>query len=238
MNDDVLIVVSHYAARGTSHLQSLLSNLSKVHKNILIVINDDQINKEYFDFFCGFQAIYRPNIGMNIGGWNEAYQQFPNFKFYIFLQDECVVLREDFIAAYVKELSRVGIGMTGETINYKWDREWGQIINSPLNYHTNIIFNGSRLSRVQNYLNLLGQWGISPGVGGRHLRSLVWGLNDYALKGIGKFPIGIDKEQCIAAEIAVSKKVEQLGLGVTQISQTPFYFFQHEEWLSNGMSKK
>jgi hypothetical protein len=80
-------------------------------------------------------------------------------------------------------------------------------------------------------------WGINPGVTGRHLRSLVWGFSNESLSRLGGFPIGSTKEECIASEIAVSKKIEQLGLSVTQISDTPFTFFKHEEWRADGTSK-
>lgn len=238
MTNDLLIVISHYAARETAHLDSLLSNISKLHKNILISVNDDQVESEFISSFRGFQAIFRPNIGMNIGGWNSAYQKYPDCKYYIFLQDECILLRGDFINAYKKELDRIEVGMTGESINYKWDKAWPQIMNTPLNYTTDIISNGRRISRVENYLNIMEGWGVNPGASGRHLRSLVWGFSNRTLRAIAGFPIGNNKEQCIASEIAVSKKVEQLGLSVTQVSETPFYFFKHDEWLANGVSKK
>lgn len=83
----------------------------------------------------------------------------------------------------------------------------------------------------------MSSWGVNPGGNGRHLRSLVWVLNQDALRRISRFPEGRNKEECIASEISVSKKIEEIGLTVTQISKTPFSFFKHEEWRLDGHSK-
>ena len=57
------------------------------------------------------------------------------------------------------------------------------------------------------------------------------------MEKISPFPIGNTKEECIASEIAVSKKVEQLGLKVTQINERPFKYISHIEWKLDGSSK-
>lgn len=234
--DDVLIVISHYSARDKTALYALLKKISDITSHILVVINDDSAVSESFSKLGDFPVITRPNIGMNIGGWNSAHANFPNYKYYIFLQDECSLLRGDFIEAYKKELGTKNVGMTGESINHKWDKSWVELFHSPLNY---VIENaaGHRISRVEHYLAAMSGWGINPGGSGRHLRSLVWGLNQDALRRIGRFPEGRNKEECIAAEISVSKKIEEIGLTVTQISKTPFSFFKHEEWRLDGHSK-
>lgn len=233
MDDDVLIVISHYVARDKNSLKSVLNSLFGVAQNILIVINDDMAIGESFGKLGDIPVITRPNIGMNIGGWNSAYKNYPNYKYYIFLQDECSLLRDDFIRAYKRELSATDVGMTGESINSKWDKSWVELFHSPLNY---LIQNipGHRISRVEFYLALMERWGVNPGKNGRHLRSLVWGFNQVALSKIGGFPEGQNKEECIASEISVSKKIEEIGLRVTQISKTPFTFLsmKNGDWMA------
>jgi hypothetical protein len=232
MQSNTLIIISYYVSRNNRQLSSLLTQISHFSKNVLIVINDDEIATETVGFFKGYPAILRPNIGMNIGAWNATFQRYPTYKNYIFLQDECSLMRDDFISAYESELGKFGVGMTGESINKKWDKSWCEMLKSPLNYPVN-----QNLSRVEYYLYLMNMWGINPGITGRHLRSLVWGFSNEALSRLNGFPIGNTKEECIASEIAVSKKIEQLGLSVTQISDTPFTFFKHEEWRADGTSK-
>lgn len=233
MQSNTLIVISHYALRDSTRLSALLKQVSPLSKNILLVINDDRITSQFDGNFMEVPAILRPNTGMNIGAWNAAFQRYPIYKNYIFLQDECEIVRDDFISAYESELAKAGIGMTGESINHKWDRPWQDVYESPLNYPVS-----QKCSRVEYYLSLMDLWGINPGKTGRHLRSLVWGFNHDALSRIGGFPSGTDKESCIASEIAVSKKIEQLGLSVTQAGNAPFSYIRHEEWRTDGSSKK
>jgi hypothetical protein len=237
MHNDVLVVISHYAGRQLDALNELISQISVITKNILIVINSDLNSGEHKDFYNGFPVIIRPNTGMNIGAWNSAFENYPDYKFYIFLQDECSVVRPDFLDAYKKELSLSGVGMTGESINFKWDISWQRMLQSPLNYLTDFFYDGHRLSRVEYYLRLLGAWKIHPGSTGRHLRALVWGFNQSSLRQLNGFPLGSSKEECIASEIAVSKKIEELGFRVTQISSVPFCYFKHQEWRADGVSK-
>ena len=237
MHSDALVVISHYSARSDHLLKKLLSEISTQTKNIVISVNDDQAIKESDTQIEGFRALLRPNIGMNIGAWNAAFKKYNTYSYYIFLQDECSLLRPDFLEAYKRELSTNGVGMTGESINFKWDRSWQSIFESPLNYPVDSYLNGRQLSRVEYYLSLMNAWEISPGSTEKHLRALIWGFTSDALNRLNGFPLGNSKEECIASEIAVSKKIEQLGLSVTQISDTPFTFFKHEEWRADGTSK-
>jgi hypothetical protein len=238
MRDDVLVVISHYAQRSKENIKSLLVSLSSLSINILIVINRDEVFQEEFVEFLGFPALNRPNIGMNIGAWDSGYKHYPNFKYYIFLQDECVMTNAEFISAYVSKLEIQGVGMIGESINHKWDKPWLEMMKSPLNYPVNIFQDGKILSRVEYYLNLMSAWNVNPGVSGRHLRALVWGFAGDVLHRIEGFPIGKTKEECIASEIAISKKIEQFGLQVVQIAKEPFEYFRHDEWREDGAQKK
>jgi hypothetical protein len=237
MVDDVLVVISHYAARNRLSLDKLLADLTGLVRHIVVVINDDAAFGQKFSKYQSHRSIIRPNIGMNIGAWSCAYKTYPEYKYYIFLQDECCIVNQDFIAAYKMELDRPGVGLTGESINLKWDKTWIEMFHSPLNYSLQLFDGAEKISRVDYYLSAMSNWGIDPGISGKHLRSLVWGFNQNALKLIRDFPEGLNKEQCIAAEIAVSKKIESVGLAVTQISETPFVNLQHLEWRSDGHSK-
>lgn len=237
-SDRTLVVVSHYARRPKTQLTQLTEKLRTLASNILVVINDDSAPAESIDTSHGSVPILRrPNTGMNIGGWNAAYNLYPDFDFYIFMQDECEVIRDDFIPAYVAELAKDSVGMTGESINPKWDTDWSAIAHTPLNYILGFDPNGFPVPRVDYYLKCIKNWGISPGANGRHLRSLVWAFNKGALASINGFPIGVNKEECIAAEIAVSKKIEELNLKVTQISERPFTYIHHVEWQRDGRKK-
>ena len=44
---------------------------------------------------------------MNIGAWWTGFSNFPNYEYYIFLQDECVILKNNFIDIYSHELNHL-----------------------------------------------------------------------------------------------------------------------------------
>ena len=218
--------------------QLLIKTLKRLTTEIVVVVNDDDALTESAERFQSVPLIRRANTGMNIGGWGATYRFYPNYDFYIFMQDECEVIREDFVNAYQSELSKDNVGMTGEVINQKWNIEWTKLALSPLNYIAGVDALGMPIPRVTYYLQCLRDWEIDPGVHATHLRALVWGFNSRALEVIKNFPVGLNKEQCIAAEIAVSKKIEQHGYKVTQVSDFPFRYIHHVEWRKGGLNKK
>jgi hypothetical protein len=175
---------------------------------------------------------------MNIGGWNEAFQQRPDFERYIFLQDECRIVANDFLSAYVDRLKDPEIDMLGENLNPQWNRPWAEIASSGLNYPVHITPGSPAIMRTAFYLACLHNWGISPGTNGAHLRALVWAFRRDTLQRIKAFPIGRTKEECIAAEIATSKWVEQHGGRIAQVGPLPFQYIQHKEWRVDGSHKQ
>lgn len=235
---NTLIVVSHYNLRSKEILQGLIKSLINGRYDIVVVVNHDDINSIHHDFYCpGVMRINRPNTGMNIGAWDCAFREFPDYKYYLFLQDECVIKKYSFIEAYHERFLDEKIGMIGESINFKWNMNWNLISNSPINYAVGLNNYGNKVGRVEYYLHMMKKWGIESGVTGRHLRALVWALKGDVLSKINGFPIGASKEECIAAEIAVSKSVEQIGLRVEQVDADPFKYIQHTEWRNDGSSK-
>ena len=232
-----LITISDYNKRNKDNLTNLLKSLKNQNSDLLIVINDDNYSFEKNDVFQNIKTLIRPNTGMNIGSWNSSYLNNSNFDFYIFVQDECKILNINFVKNYVSELSKNDVGITGESINYKWANKWENIANSSLNYIVGYNALKKPVYRVQYYLSLMKKWGIEPGLTGLHLRSLVWGFKREVLEKLFPFPLGNTKEECIASEIAVSKKVEQLGLKVTQVHEKPFKYISHFEWKLDGSSK-
>ena len=233
-----LITISHYNKRKKNDLINLINSLQNQSCDLLIVINDDNCMLERSDTFYNTKTLIRPNTGMNIGAWNASFLKNRTYDFYIFLQDECQILDSTFIDKYIDELSKKDVGMTGESVNYKWAKSWVYLAKSALNYKVGYNINKIPVFRVQYYFNLLKKWKIDPGQNGIHLRSLVWGFKKETLDKISPFPIGITKEECIAAEIGVSKKIEQLNYKVTQVSTKPFKHISHIEWKLDGSSKK
>ena len=233
----LLITISHYNKRDKINLINLINSLNNEKCDLFIVINDDNCQVEQLGFFHNIKTLTRPNTGMNIGSWNAEYLNNKDYDFYLFLQDQCIILEKSFIDCYINELSKKDVGMTGESINNKWDNKWNFLSNSRINYVVGYDIHKKPAYRVQYYFSLLKTWLIEPGENGRHLRSLIWGFKKETLNKISPFPIGKTKEECIVSEIAVSKKVEQIGLKVTQVHKKPFKYISHIEWKLDGTSK-
>ena len=237
MADKFTAIISNYAPRGNLGVSNLINQLIDVVDRIIIVINDDSCAFLHKKISNEIIRITRPNTGMNIGAWSEAIEYISDSDYTIFLQDECRLLRADFIDNYKYLLSQPNIGMIGESVNPKWDCEWLEISNSRLNYLINFS-NGQSISRVSYYLECMKKWNINPGIRSTHLRSLVWAFNKKGIDAIDHFPIGLNKEECIAAEIAVSRKLIQKGLEFRQSDSSSFTYFEHHEWQKDGFSKK
>ncbi len=235
---NTLIVISYFDSRPKTQLNNLVKQLKNLNAPILLSINSNKTKQVNLFKGSKINILKRPNIGMNIGAWNEAFFALPDFDYYHFLQDECVIKDENFIEVYNSLLNEQNIGMVGETINPKWSQDWQSLLSSPLNYmDDDHIINGVRIPRVNFYLSMLNKWNINPGKNAMHLRSLVWSFKNETIRKIQGFPIGINKGECIASEIGVSKKIEALGLQIKQVDSTPFKYIYHSEWNRNGFSK-
>lgn len=232
---NTLVVVSHYNARAKEDLQLLLNQLKPLAPHILVVINDDNHHGPV-EFLSDMPTpcLRRTNTGMNIGGWNEAFQERPDFEHYIFLQDECRIVDNDFLAVYEDRLKAPEIGMIGESLNPQWSRPWAEITSSALNYPVQITPGSPAMMRTAFIIGCLQNWSISPGPTGAHLRALVWAFRRDMLFKIKAFPMGRNKEECIAAEIGTSKLVEQHGGHIAQVGSVPFEYIQHKERRVDG----
>jgi hypothetical protein len=234
----LLTVVSYYAARDSLPLRQLISQLVGRASQVVISVNDERVKRVSVESVSPWAfLITRPNVGMNIGAWNDAYAAFPAFDYYLFLQDECYLKTEQFEVGYLKEFVRSGAGMLGESVNRRWNGSWEDIAKSPMNYLVETEAASKRVRRVEYYLQCLKDWGIAPGENAAHLRSLVWGFSRSCLSALGGFPVGQTKEQCIAAEIGVSRAVVSKGFSFKQVSDSPFAYFGHSEWRDDGESK-
>lgn len=237
MSNNITVVISNYAPRGNGNLLELIKQIQPLADQLIIVVNDDKCKTT--NIFQNENILYitRENTGMNIGAWSAAIPFCKKTNITVFLQDECRLLNSEFIHVYDRILKNSSVGMIGESMNNKWNHTWDAISESPLNYKLKLT-DGSSISRVDYYKLCLRNWKIDLGQSCLHLRALAWAFNPSTLHKISRFPTGHNKEQCIAAEIGVSKIVEQLKLDFLQTNTKPFTFFEHAEWRSDGFSKK
>lgn len=235
---DVGIVISRFEGRLVSNSDSLIKQLQSYTRNIIVVTNDDAAVK--VDHFSrdGVMYIRRPNLGMNIGAWNEAIKLCHQYRYTLFLQNEVFLINRKFLQIYDEHFANPNVGLVSESLNFGWNDSWdGLRMNEILNYqiHTN---GNSGLKRIDFYHNLFRKWAINPGESGLHARALAIGLSREALNALGSFPVGQDKEECIASEIAISRKIISLGLKMAQSAKVPFSCFIHPEWEWSGIKKR
>lgn len=236
VSEKTLVVISYYDRRPLNNLVELLRSLT-THSvmnefDICIVVNRTN-DKEIClrPEFPSIPILYRHNLGMNIGAWDHGWRTYPGYRDYLFLQDECYFVRNDWLRAYRSMAEKPWVGMVGESLNGRWDRSWGKLrkdfATSHLPEHT---IAGEKLNRVDFYLNFFREHKVDPGKTGKHLRSVIWFFTGTVLEKIDGFLIGSNYGECIAAEIATTKKVEMFGLSAVQVAYEEFYYIRHLEY--------
>ncbi len=231
-----LVVVSFYDRRPISNLEQLLQSMCEfdagAEYSLVIVVNRTTDEALKFDA-AGLQpeVHYRHNIGMNIGAWDYGWRLRKDFDRVLFLQDDCYMVANNWLAAVESKLADSQLGLLGETFNNGWNLNWDalriRLQNTPLPEH---LIDGEVANRIDVYLHCLQNYGIDPGQSGLHLRSLCFAARMETLCAIDGFPIGHNYGECIAAEIGISKKVEALGLRLALIGDEEFAFIRHLEW--------
>lgn len=225
-----LIIVSYFDERPIDSLLNLLRQLECIGLSKLVVINTNgKGDSTISDHLKSVEHIYRENSGMNIGAWNEGASRAKNYTNLIFMQDECFIKNTRFHDTYCRFLEDPQVGIVGESINRKWCNSWEDLRQSPLNY----VIPGVGVNRVDYYVNKLNDWGIDPGNSGGHLRALALGMRRDLFFKLGGFIVGESKEDCIAAEIGISRKVVARGLSVVQSAYHSFTHIGHLEWATS-----
>ena len=232
-----LVVISYYDRRPSDNILALIPSLldrpAGGEFDICIVVN--RTKEEKLDLPERYSQIpieYRHNLGMNIGAWDHGWRTHKGYRDYLFLQDECYVIRSNWLTAYRVANERPHVGMVGESVSKLWERSWSELrrllANNELPEHS---VGGKPVNRVDYYLNFLRENNVDPQEKGTHLRSVVWFLSGTVLDQIDGFLIGRNYGECIAAEIATSKKVEALGLRIAQANeQEEFFYIRHLEY--------
>ncbi|HEY9276692.1 MAG TPA: methyltransferase domain-containing protein [Methylotenera sp.] len=228
-----MVIISYYDERDIDDLLALIASIEAYEPGhlieITIVVN--QREQRLIDVSSSkykTNILYRQNQGMNIGAWDYGWRQFKDVDSFIFLQDECRIIRDGWVHDYLKTLESPKVGLVGESINQRWNRSWSDLQGDSA---SNNSVNTEIKARAEAYLSFMQRNTISPGKDAKHLRSLIWAFKRSTLDTINGFPTGANYEECIASEIAVSKKVESLGLEITQIDpQQPFSRIVHSEW--------
>lgn len=232
----VQVVISHFAGRRFRNLVLLLDSLDETPAGwpyqVRVVVNrtgEQQIRLP--KRLKNVEVLYRDNLGNNVGAWDTGWRAEPSAQSYLFLQDECRLVRGGWARAFVEKATEKDIGLVGERINPRWSAPW-TLLQSQMRgiVEPGHVIDGKPADRVDCYLHFLGQWGIDPGNSADHLQTLVLFARREVLEAIGSFPVGSTQGEAIAAEIGISKKVEALGLKIAEVGPEPIWYFRHPAW--------
>jgi hypothetical protein len=235
--DRYLVAVSFFEPRPQLALSTLLTALRNTPAgaafDIALVVNrtgsdelvlPDEVQQADF-------ILSRSNEGMNIGAWNFAWQTFPDYDAYLFLQDDCVLQAPNWLESFVQVAADASVGLVGESWNAGWDRSWATM-RKAVSTHSlpGHAIDGKPVNRVDLYLDFMERHQVSPGRQAGHLRALTWFATRTTLQSINGFLRGSNYGECIAAEIAATKQVEAVGLKAVQVESRPFAYFGHLDW--------
>jgi hypothetical protein len=224
-----LVVVAHYNARPADALVALLDQIHEQPSgwrfDVCVVVNQAQpVPLKLPERHRRTRLLYRENTGFNIGAWNHGWRQAPGYDRYLFLQDECRIVGNPWLSPFMRRLNRQGVGLVGESWFAPRPITWDEQAAEYAHDHPH----------RDNFFRMAHSWllrrGIDPGGHVDHLQSLVLATRRDVLERMNGFRIGPDKEQAIAAEIAISRAVVALGLRCTQVGFFPFSCIEHPQW--------
>lgn len=219
---DTCVVVSFYDERDSGELIRLLRQLHEVEAgcdfDVHVVVNSDRGDSlQLPDDLSHVATTVRQNTGFNIGAWDHGWRQHPGYSFYIFLQDECEIVRTDWLLRYKRLLSNKRVGIVGESLLLwpswtSFSRQWPEATAE-----CNVLA-----------LNRKFELGKSPS----HMQTLALGASAACLAKTGGFMLAEGKVKAIATEIMFSRLCIHLGFEIRQSAWRPFEYIMHPQWKS------
>ncbi len=233
-----LVTISFYCQRSINPLLHLLRQIATIEAgfpfDLVVVCNavrlDEITNLPQLDA-QKIQYFIRENKGFNIGAWDYAWRRFPSYDYYLFLQDDCFIIRPQWLKVFIDKLSQFPtIGLLGESLN--WECSWEELAQSNYNQiHREHFLNGQPVKRVDFYRAFLAQHQIPEGKTAKHLQSIIFFTSRMVLERIDGFIIGENYGEAIASEIASSKKVQALGYQIQTVNPNSCYhYIAHPQW--------
>ena len=103
----VLVVISHYNAWSSDQLIALLDQMWTVPAGYpfqtRVVVNRAEPHELALPSrYQSVEVVYRENVGFNIRAWEQGWREPPVFDAYLFLQEECQIVRPGWLRAFVQ----------------------------------------------------------------------------------------------------------------------------------------
>lgn len=237
---NVAVVISTWGGGIPRHLLRLCDSLRRhpagYEYDLILCANDlnyilpSALTKRFAEVFV------RDNTGYNLGAWDYAWRHLPNHDHFLFLQDDCVVLKtgwlRDFIHCFV---STARCGLVGENIERFWDKPWSELCDfsgegnpqkNPKAYQHAI---WARFFREK-----LREWSVPEGDAARTITAVVQFTSRAILEEVDGYNCGNTKLEATAAEITFSRKIAARGYALVQIGRWRHSRIEHPQWPSNA----
>jgi hypothetical protein len=225
-NASTLVVICHYNAWSTQHLLSLCDELFSIDAgadfDVTIVVNRAKdINLELPQKYQHIPIIYRKNLGFNIGAWDEAWRKNPDYNFYVFLQEECKILKKQWLEHYIKRVKKKAPCIMGESLEIS--RHWELLKNKyPLIY--------------QACQKIASEKNIELGASSTHLQTIIMAASSDVMNAMDGFLSKNDKVQAMGAEVMISRHASMKNIRLVQCHWQPYYYIYHPQW--NALKKE
>ncbi|MEM9132870.1 MAG: hypothetical protein AAF962_06065 [Actinomycetota bacterium] len=229
-----LVIVAYHDQRPVEPVLRLFDSMDRhdpglAHDRVVVVNTTDGARVAELRS-AGITCVEKPDRGMNLGAWDHGWRTSPRHDAFLFLQDDCTVVRRGWLRAFA-DACGPGVGLVGESFNENWNAPWNELRESrghiPIGEH---VLDGKPANRIDVYLDFMRRSGIDPGAGGDHLRGQVWYAHRTALEDIDGFPYPTNRGEWIGAEIAVSRSMVARGWELVQVDESPFHYIAHHEW--------
>ncbi|WP_165063786.1 hypothetical protein [Paludisphaera rhizosphaerae] len=233
---ETCLVVSHYNAWPTDQLLALLDQTKEIPAGVPFrtrVVVNQAVDKrlELPPRHSDVEVFHRPNTGYNIGAWEYGWRQGEPFSFYLFLQEECIILKDDWMKAYLDAASETGVGLVGESMTPPISWKAGRLETMPICRFLLGRPVDSGATRKTRFFQLAQSLGVDPGEDGAHLQSLILGTRREVLTKIDGFlDWPVEYFDAVCAEVMISKAVETAGWKVRQLGWMPFSVVSHPQW--------
>ena len=229
-----LVVISHYNAWSADQLVALLDQIAAVPAgaafDTCIVVNQAKAGElELPERHRHVPVLYRDTTGYNIGAWDLGWRSNPGHDCYLFLQEECRIVRPGWLRAHRRLAMRPGIGLVGEAMQWH-GRSWKRLRWEYRNAMFEHPVEGGQVAYPIGIQAGLSAAGLPLGRTGMHLQSLVLCARRQVLEAIDGFPIGRTYGEAVVAEVAISKRVAALGLKVREVGPGSFRYILHPQW--------
>jgi hypothetical protein len=229
-----LVLISHYNAWPAAHLVSLLDQARDIpsgHPFRCLVVVNRAIDRdlELPERHRGVEILYRENTGYNIGAWEFGWRTAAPADYYLFLQEECRIMRPDWLGSSIRRLSRPTVGLIGESMAWT-GQDWPRVAYLHLGHPFHGAPDEPPIDHIGGVRRFLQAKGIPFHEQAEHLQSLILATRRDVLEAIDGFRIGGSKGDAIACEVAISQAVASRGWKVQQAGLLPFRYILHPQW--------